>query len=186
MDYCPGGSIREIFMKDDDDSEQSDSHDGDFEESSSSSLDKIEGFRELFKMNLNSELHFKKIMRKLLYTVKFLHDIGIAHRDLKLDNIMLNSRSPYASQLDVKIIDFGLSKRFDPDDSSQFKFTSVVGTPHYLAPEVLQQNYNEKCDIWSLGVVCYLLFSQGQYPFDGCNEVKIYKRIQKQQVFLPE
>jgi serine/threonine protein kinase len=74
---------------------------------------------------------------KLLYTIKYLHDIGFSHRDLKLDNIMIKSGDSPAAQIEVKIIDFGLSKRFDPDDNCSGKFTSLVGTPHYLAPEVL-------------------------------------------------
>lgn len=61
-----------------------------------------------------------------------------------------------------------------------------MGTPHYLAPEVLNQSYSEKCDIWAIGVIAYLLFSQGKYPFEGSNEMKLYKRIQKTQIYLPE
>jgi len=45
-----------------------------------------------------------------------------------------------------------------------------VGTPHYIAPEVLKNSYDQKCDIWSLGVIAYQLFSQDEYPFDGDNE----------------
>ena len=81
-----------------------------------------------------------------------MHDIGIAHRDLKLENIMLTSLDDHPQ---LKIIDFGLSCQFDPDDNSETKFKTLVGTPHYLAPEVISQNYSEKCDIWALGVVAY-------------------------------
>lgn len=112
-----------------------------------------------------------------MFAIQFLHDIGIAHRDLKMENVMISKKGCNDSVLQIKIIDFGLSKQFDPDDISTDKFTGLVGTPHYLAPEVLNQSYSEKCDIWAIGIIAYLLFSQGQYPFEGSNEVKLYKRI---------
>jgi len=72
---------------------------------------------------------------------------------------MIHQSDDATSKLEIKIIDFGLSKIFDPDDLSTSKFKTLVGTPHYLAPEVLQQSYNEKCDIWAIGIIAYQLFS---------------------------
>jgi len=60
-----------------------------------------------------------------------MHDHGIVHRDLKLENIMFIQR---AAVEDIRIIDFGLSKTFDPSDQNQFKFKCLVGTPHYVSP----------------------------------------------------
>jgi serine/threonine protein kinase len=55
-----------------------------------------------------------------------------------------------------------------------------------LAPEVINLAYNEKCDIWALGVITYQLFSQGKFPFEGENEVRLYKKILKGQPYFPE
>ena len=77
----------------------------------------------------------KKIIRQLLFAVKSLHDIGIAHRDLKLDNIMFTDNN---GKPEIRVIDFGLSKSFDPNDKSPAKFDSLTGTAHYLAPQVIK------------------------------------------------
>jgi serine/threonine protein kinase len=76
---------------------------------------------------LKSENDIKNFIRSLLHSVKCIHEVGIVHRDLKLDNIMLD-------QGKVKIIDFGLSKIVDPQEKEIL--TSLVGTPHYIAPEI--------------------------------------------------
>jgi calcium-dependent protein kinase len=114
-------------------------------------------------------------MRLLLHSVKCLHEAGIIHRDLKLDNIMIN-------QTEVRIIDFGLSKVIQDKQ----KLTTLVGTPHYIAPEIFQNCYDEKCDVWSLGVIAYLLFSQGEFPFEGDSEIQVFKAIRKGKFYLPE
>ena len=111
-----------------------------------------------------------------------MHDIGIAHRDLKLDNIMFTDNN---GKPEIRVIDFGLSKSFDPNDKSPAKFDSLTGTAHYLAPQVIKGQYDEKCDIWALGVITYQLFSGGDYPFDGDNEVQVYKSIKKGKFYLP-
>jgi len=135
---------------------------------------------------LNSERSFKKIIRKLLYSIKLLHDLGIVHRDLKLENIMLQTKDENQNTIgDIRIIDFGLSIDFDPETTKTNKFTNLVGTPHYLAPEIIKQEYDENCDIWALGIVAYQLFSQGEFPFDAENEMQIYKEIRKGKLFLP-
>ena len=59
----------------------------------------------------------------------------------------------------IRIIDLGLSKRFDPADKNPNKFKSVVGTPNFISPQVIKGMYDEKCDIWALGVIAYALFS---------------------------
>jgi calcium-dependent protein kinase len=64
----------------------------------------------------------------------------------------------------MKIIDFGDAIPFDTNGKR--KITEVLGTPYYIAPEVLDRNYNEKCDIWSIGVITFLLLS-GRAPFFG-------------------
>ena len=66
------------------------------------------------------------------------------------------------------------------------KFTTLAGTPHYIAPEVIKQCYDEKCDLWALGIITYQLFSQGEFPFGGENESAIFKNIRRASIFLPE
>ena len=86
-----------------------------------------------------------------------MHSNGICHRDLKLENILFKSKSKSL----VKIIDFGLSK-----ENIDEKMKSYIGTPYYVAPEVLEsKGYDKKCDLWSLGV-CLFKCLTGEYPYN--------------------
>jgi serine/threonine protein kinase len=78
----------------------------------------------------------------------------------------------YLKKKKIKIVDWGTSKRFTPDEP----MTEKVGTPYYIAPEVLNKNYNEKCDVWSCGVILYILLS-GTPPFSGKNETEIMMNV---------
>ena len=80
-------------------------------------------------------------------------------RDLKPENILLEQNKEFDQ---IKIIDFGTSLVYDPNKSLDEK----LGTPYYIAPEVLNKSYNSKCDIWSCGVITYILLS-GMPPFNG-------------------
>jgi calcium-dependent protein kinase len=95
------------------------------------------------------------IMNKLFRAVNHCHASGVVHRDIKPENIMVGSDG------ELKIIDFGLSKLLS---HSHTLLNSVVGTPFYMAPEVIDGNYGSSCDIWSLGVLMYVLLS-GYLPF---------------------
>jgi calcium-dependent protein kinase len=101
--------------------------------------------------------------------VNYLHSMNIAHRDLKPENIMMTGKS----NLDLKIIDFGFAINIPPGKYEK----RMVGTPYYIAPEVLKRNYNEKCDIWSVGVILYILLC-GYPPFNGKNNRELYNEIQ--------
>ena len=83
------------------------------------------------------------------------------HRDLKPENIIFENLDKHSN---LKIIDFGTSRKFDPIK----KMNKKLGTPYYIAPEVLKENYDEKCDIWSCGVILYILLC-GYPPFSGRN-----------------
>lgn len=108
-----------------------------------------------------------RLMRDMVCAVNYLHNIGIVHRDLKLENFLFDSKSSTAS---LVLIDFGLSKFFDSKDE---KMTQRVGSCYYTAPEVLNGCYDFRCDCWSLGVLCYMLLS-GTPPFYGRTVDEVY------------
>ncbi len=108
----------------------------------------------------------------------YLHDNHILHRDLKLENIMISEiEKDLSSNYDffwIKIIDFGTAKIFKKSKNER----TVVGSSYYIAPEVLKQKYNEKCDTWSVGVILYMLIV-GRAPFDGKTDEEIIENIKK-------
>lgn len=114
-----------------------------------------------------SEGEAKVIIQQLIKIVKYLNSLHICHRDLKPENIMVNPRT-----LKIKLLDFGLSSHFD--DFSDL--SSPVGTPYYVSPEVLNGKYNKECDMWSIGVVTYIMLT-GSPPFQGETLMDIYKAI---------
>lgn len=110
-----------------------------------------------------------KLMKDMFSAVNYLHANNIVHRDLKLENFLFedhNSSSP------LILIDFGLSKHYSPDE----RLSQKVGSCYYTAPEVLNGNYDFRCDIWSLGVLCYMLLS-GSPPFFGKSVEDVYQSI---------
>ncbi|KAG7355131.1 serine/threonine protein kinase [Nitzschia inconspicua] len=99
------------------------------------------------------------ITGKLLSAVKYMHDHGIVHRDLKFENIMFETKSPTA---EIKVIDFGLSKKFVSKKIGVMH--EGVGTLYSMAPQVLQGVYTSQADMWSCGVITYMLLSSHR-PF---------------------
>lgn len=93
------------------------------------------------------------------------------HRDLKPENLIYESDKDGST---LKVIDFGTSREFDGNT----KLSQRLGTPYYIAPEVLKRKYDEKCDIWSCGVILYILLC-GYPPFAGKTDEKIMERVQK-------
>ena len=127
-----------------------------------------------------SEKRAAEIIYQLAKGLKYLHKYGIIHRDLKPDNIMLTEASDKGN---VKIMDFGLSKILGKKEKS----TDGFGTLTFVSPEVLvRKPYNKEVDIWSLGVILYLMLS-GELPFDDPddNEQNIAKAIVYQDVKFP-
>jgi calcium-dependent protein kinase len=122
-------------------------------------------------MHRFSELKAADIMRKIISALKHLHDHGICHRDLKAENFLFSDPT---SDAEVKLIDFGLSKRFGQDPNAELH--TIVGTAYYVAPEVLRGSYHQQCDIWSLGVILFMMLC-GYAPFEGENNKIIFKNI---------
>uniref|UniRef100_A0A7S4QYB6 Protein kinase domain-containing protein n=1 Tax=Ditylum brightwellii TaxID=49249 RepID=A0A7S4QYB6_9STRA len=97
----------------------------------------------------------------MLCSVHYIHSKGIIHRDLKLENFLFSDDSPDSK---LKMIDFGLSKHFR---FGELQHADAIGTPYTVAPEVFRGSYDERCDVWAIGVITYLLLS-GDPPFGGC------------------
>jgi len=111
------------------------------------------------------------IMEQLFSVIRYLHVKGIVHRDLKLENILVE-KCDKDNNLVIKLIDFGASSFFKKNLNLSLK----IGTPYYIAPEVLDKSYNYKCDLWSLGVIMYILLS-GFPPFDGKTDQEIMAKV---------
>ena len=134
------------------------------------------------RQRLRTERQVASVIYQLLLAVKYIHDHKIVHRDLKLDNVLFVSEDP--NSLHVQLIDFGLSgvQRTSPfwffggKSSKKRLFATMCGTIIYLAPEILDGRYDEKCDLWSLGVVTYLLLT-GKPPFRGPDDRSTIHRI---------
>ena len=119
--------------------------------------------------NMYTEKECAKIFKQILEAVNYLHAHGVCHRDLKPENILFSN---VADDSCLKLIDFGLSKVLDGESNMK----KTVGTTFYMAPEVIQGNYNEKCDIWSCGIILYIMLC-GKPPFYSQDEDELKKKI---------
>ncbi len=127
-------------------------------------------FDKLEYHNYFSEKQVAYLMRQILSSVSYLHDNNVIHRDIKLENILVASQTD-DNFMDIKMIDFG---------SSLFKTNTLlkdsVGSVNYIAPEVILGKYNEKCDLWSCGVLMYTLLS-GEMPFYGIDKRAVLQNV---------
>jgi len=115
----------------------------------------------------------KRFFWQACTAVNYLHFFVIVHRDIKLDNFLLTKKT---GEADLKLIDFGFATPY-----RNKTLHSVIGTPYYVAPEVLEQNYSFECDIWSLGVLLYMMVF-AEPPFKGRNSQEIFKSIKSDEV----
>ena len=129
------------------------------------------------KGNFN-ENEASKIMKQVLSAITYSHQNNIVHRDLKPENILLEDKG---NDSIIKIIDWGCAKNFNKNE----KLTNKDGTPYYIAPEVIEGNYDEKCDIWSCGVILYIMLC-GYPPFDGESEEEILDKVKKGSFEFPK
>ena len=130
--------------------------------------------------NMYTEREACLLMKQIIGAIEYCHNNGITHRDLKPENLLyLKEGSEEDNPL--KIADFGLSQSFN----LKKMLTSKVGTSYYVPPEILAGNYTEKCDIWSAGIILYILLS-GEPPFNGPNDETIFARIKTYKYEFPE
>ena len=131
----------------------------------------------------NEEMYTEKeaanILLQVMSAVEYCHNNGICHRDLKPENLLYLKKGDEKDN-PLKVIDFGLSQTIDVKKI----LSSKVGTAYYVSPEILQGKYNEKCDIWSAGVILYVLLS-GEPPFNGPSDSVIYSKIKKMKFSFP-
>ena len=135
-------------------------------------------YGELYEQVKNefSETQIAVMFRQILSGIAYLHSNNIIHRDLKLENILINDIEKSITTNEdlflVKIIDFGTAKIFDKNKIPR----AIVGSIYYIAPEVILKKYGKECDMWSLGVILYM-FIVGHAPFDGRSNRDIMEKI---------
>ena len=115
-----------------------------------------------------------ELLWQLNKTFKIMKENKITHRDLKLQNILVKFENKEKTKYTFKIIDYSISKEFHRLSS---RFSTQVGTINFMAPEVLsEEKYNYECDLWSLGVIIYMLYFKN-YPYMGMNEIALINQI---------
>lgn len=116
-----------------------------------------------------SERKAGRLIKIIVGVVETCHSLGVMHRDLKPENFLFSNKKEDSP---LKSIDFGLSVFFKPGET----FSDVVGSPYYVAPEVLRKHYGQEADVWSAGVILYILLS-GVPPFWAETEQGIFEQV---------
>ena len=111
-----------------------------------------------------------RIVSQILNAVCYMHHHGVVHRDLKPENILFETAD---ADSPVKIVDFGLARKHSARDAPM---ANIAGTPYYIAPEVLRRKYDKSCDMWSVGVIAYVLLC-GYPPFNGVDDEDVHQAI---------
>ena len=130
-------------------------------------------YNEIVNKGPFNEEYSAYVMYQILSAVNYCHKMKIIHRDLKPENILIIERDTNNFPR-IKIADFGTSKIFEKGAKQK----KLVGSSYYIAPEVIKKNYDEKCDLWSCGVIMYILLS-GRPPFSGDDDSEIMLKVRK-------
>ena len=128
-------------------------------------------FQEIDKKSTFSEKETSFVIYQILQAVRYCHKMRVIHRDIKPENIMISSRESNGL-IHVKLIDFGTAKIFSVGNKQK----ALVGSSYYIAPEVLKGKYDEECDLWSVGVIMYIMLT-GYPPFNGEDDDSILKSV---------
>eukprot|EP00392_Amoebophrya_sp_AT5.2_P003607 g3612.t1 len=131
-----------------------------------------------------TEKQAARLMRQMVSVVHYLHNSGIMHRDIKPENFLLKEpeETTPIDRANLKIIDFGLATKFVPGHDPPRR--TKLGTPFYVAPEILLGSYDERCDVWSCGVIMYIMLS-GAPPFYGDNDAEVLEVVRKAEYSFP-
>eukprot|EP00359_Climacostomum_virens_P003916 CAMPEP_0204901482 /NCGR_PEP_ID=MMETSP1397-20131031/3106_1 /ASSEMBLY_ACC=CAM_ASM_000891 /TAXON_ID=49980 /ORGANISM="Climacostomum Climacostomum virens, Strain Stock W-24" /LENGTH=417 /DNA_ID=CAMNT_0052069847 /DNA_START=219 /DNA_END=1472 /DNA_ORIENTATION=+ len=124
-----------------------------------------------------TESEAKRLFRQVLSAMDYCHSLNVTHRDLKLENILLDDRR------NIKLIDFGFATCFPNDKKAKI----FCGTPSYMSPEIVaRKEYNgPPADVWALGVLLFVMLS-GTYPFKGRDDKDLYRKILRGQFEIPQ
>jgi serine/threonine protein kinase len=125
-----------------------------------------------------AEIEAKYLWQQVVFGIHYLHQRNVTHRDIKLENILLDE-----TRTRVKLIDFGFSTCIPHEK----KVKIFCGTPSYMAPEIVSkiEYAGPPADIWALGVLLYALLC-GRFPFKGQNDKELYSNICKQDLPIPD
>jgi len=118
-----------------------------------------------------TEVQAATLVQQMVKAVYYMHENHVCHRDLKPENFLFLTKDPIEKSL-LKIIDFGLSCKFDKGQV----LTTKAGTPYYVAPQVLSGKYDHMSDIWSLGVITYVMLC-GYPPFFGDTDAEVLAKV---------
>mmetsp|Transcript_15505 Transcript_15505/g.32738 ORF Transcript_15505/g.32738 Transcript_15505/m.32738 type:complete len:504 (-) Transcript_15505:72-1583(-) len=120
-----------------------------------------------------SETDAAIVMQQMIGSIYYMHKNNVCHRDLKPENFLFLSKEPIRKNV-LKLIDFGLSAAFAPNQV----FHTKAGTPYYVAPQVLSGTYDQASDLWSCGVIMYVLLC-GYPPFFGDSDADVLNLVRK-------
>jgi serine/threonine protein kinase len=149
-------------------------------------------FDRILEQKTFSETAARDVCTGLLTGLEYMHRHRVAHRDLKPENLLLldeydetacnnnnNNCRPFSQQ--IKLADFGFAKRVTTENGCR----TLCGTPGYLAPEILERfpSYDVKCDLWSVGVIVFLLLG-GYLPFEDENEDRVFEKTREGQYYF--
>eukprot|EP00301_Raphidiophrys_heterophryoidea_P016345 c2590_g1_i1.p1 GENE.c2590_g1_i1~~c2590_g1_i1.p1 ORF type:complete len:355 (-),score=95.24 c2590_g1_i1:113-1123(-) len=142
-------------------------------------------FDRIIALKTFREAQARSVVRSTLAALVYMHSHGVVHRDLKPENILYATP---AQDSPIKIADFGLAKVYSSENDGDFMHTKC-GTPAYVAPEVLKpadkkKGYNEKVDVWSTGVILYVLLC-GFPPFYDEDQTNLLRKVVKGEFSFP-